>query len=269
VQAIDASGRFRACAVNGVRLASFEFRIEFDRADDEDLPGLVLRAVLSDGTRSEFARLVDHSMVTDPYHMLIGSFFAMCRARGSETPSRVIEIGSRARSGHVRREMVAPMAYVGLDILPGENTDLVGDAHVLSRLVPPESFDAAFSLSTFEHLAMPWKAVIELNRVLRPGALVLVASHQTFPIHDAPWDYWRFSTSAWHALFNRETGFHVLETAMGEPAKVIANMEHSVTRGLDEQPAFIASAVLAEKVGPTTLDWPVDPSILNATEYPQ
>jgi hypothetical protein len=40
---------------------------------------------------------------------------------------------------------------------------------------------------------MPWKAVIEIIKVMSPGGLIFTQPHQTWPIHETPWDYWRFS----------------------------------------------------------------------------
>jgi SAM-dependent methyltransferase len=268
VQLVGGDNRFLASAVNGAGSSPFAFVLQAPLSDATEVDQVRLRAVLDDGERAEHDRLTDHAMAADPYHQLTHRFFALCRDRGERNHRRVLEIGSRARSGHVRRQMVQPMEYVGLDILPGENTDLVGDAHRLSELVELSSLDAVFALSTFEHLAMPWKAVIEINRVLRPGGLVFISSHQTFPLHDTPWDFWRFSTSAWQALFNPATGFRIVDTAVGEPAMIVAKLEHAVTRGLSDQPAFIASAVLAEKIADTRLEWPVDLSAVTDEIYP-
>jgi SAM-dependent methyltransferase len=269
VQLCDGSAGFLAAALNGSGEDPFNFELCSERlASPTALDQVRLRALLGDGTRAEHCRLVDHAMAADPYHQLTHRFFAMCRAQGERSGGTVLEVGSRARSGHVRRQMVEPMKYVGLDLVPGENTDLVGDAHRLGELLEPASIDAVFALSTFEHLAMPWKAVVEMNRVLRPGGLAFVSSHHTFPLHDTPWDFWRFSSSAWHALFNAATGFRVIDTAMGEPAMIVPALEHAVTRGLAHQPASLASAVLAEKIGETTLDWPVDLSDIMDGGYP-
>ena len=49
--------------------------------------------------------------------------------------------------------------------------DVVGDAHTLSRHYPDAAFDAVMAFSVLEHLLMPWKLVIELNRVLKPGGI--------------------------------------------------------------------------------------------------
>jgi len=218
------------------------------------------------GKRIELENFRSTLLAADPYHALISHFFGWLG--GMET-GRVLEIGSRNRSGIVRKGLIpAQLEYVGLDILPGENVDLVGDAHELSLLFPSESFDAIFSISVFEHLIMPWKAVIEMNRVLKPGGLIMVTSHQTWPVHEVPWDYWRFSDQAWHALFHTLTGFEVLETALGEKASIVPHALHAITKDLEVQPAFGGSAVLCRKVGNTSLKWDVRVRDITDTLYP-
>jgi Methyltransferase domain len=170
----------------------------------------------------------------------------------------VLEIGSRNRSGMTRRDWAGTMEYTGFDVAPGDNVDVVGDAHVLSGYFPAESFDGVFTISTFEHLAMPWKVAVEINRVMKTGALLFVQSHQTWPLHEEPFDFWRFSSHAWQALFNAQTGFQVLDTAMGEPASIVPHFMHPVNYGMETQPAQLVSSVLVQKTGPTTLTWDVD-----------
>jgi hypothetical protein len=232
----------------------------------ESLEGIRLRAEFSDGRHAEIA-LADAPRPPNPYQALMHRFFEQHLAR--RPAGRVLELGARARSGIQRKSLVpAHHVHVGMDVMAGPGVDVVGDAHRLSELVPTGAFTAAFSVSVFEHLAMPWKVALELNRVLEPGGLVLVATHQTWPLHDAPWDYWRFSDQAWRALFNRATGFRILETALGSPASVVAHWREPPTVGLDRQPAYLASIVLAEKTGETTLRWDVDAAELVDAQYP-
>src|SRR5207302_1906206 len=114
----------------------------------------------------------------------------------------VLEIGSRARSGISRRDRFpAGSKYVGLDIASGPNVDIVGDAHDLSTFIH-EPVDFVLSMSTFEHLLMPWKVAIEMSTVMRVGAIAYIESHQAWPLHEEPWDFWRFSANAWQGLFN-------------------------------------------------------------------
>jgi len=168
---------------------------------------------------------------------------------------RVLEIGARARSGVSRRELFpAPADYVGLDVSPGPNVDVVGDAHHLSRFVTGR-FDAAFSISTFEHLLMPWKVVLELNKVLRDGALVFSHSHQTWPVHDAPWDFWRFSQDSWHGLYNRHTGFEMVKVKQAQPAFLSPAFMSPPFAGMDRGICYMGSNCVARKVGEPEVAW--------------
>lgn len=91
-------------------------------------------------------------------------------------------------------------AYVMSDVEAGPDVDVVADAHDLAPFADG-SFDAVISCSVWEHLARPWIAAQALARVLRPGGIAYIATHQTFPIHGYPSDYFRFSTEALDLLF--------------------------------------------------------------------
>jgi hypothetical protein len=131
--------------------------------------------------------------------------------------SSVVEVGSRPSSpfAFCNRPHFRPhVRFVGFDILPGENTDVVGDAHHLTRYFPEGSLGAVYSLTVLEHLLMPWRFAAELNRVLEMGGLIFHATHQTWPVHAAPNDFYRFSVEALRFLFGPEAGFEVIDTHM-------------------------------------------------------
>jgi SAM-dependent methyltransferase len=185
--------------------------------------------------------------------------------------ARILEIGSRARSGIVRRDLFpAGAEYVGFDIVAGPNVDVVGDAHRLSGYFPAGYFDAAFSVSVWEHLAMPWKVSLELNRVLRTGGVAMINTHQSWPSHEEPWDYFRFSEFSWPALFNAATGFEILACGMGMPAVMVSALaiRHLQDQGLEWQYGYLATRCVVRKVGPTSLEWPVDPDAVVRGVYP-
>jgi len=203
----------------------------------------------------------------DPVTRLHARFSSMLK---DLPPGDFLEVGSRARSGIVRRHLVPePWAYTGLDVIAGENVDVVGDAHKLSRLFAPHRFGAVAAFSVVEHLLMPWKFAVELNKVLQVGAIGFLSTHQTWPMHDVPWDFWRFSDTAWMALFNRATGFEIVEAALGEPAIVIAAHCHAATNFGPPSASFLASSVIFRKIAETSLDWPVEIEDVTSTRYPK
>lgn len=185
----------------------------------------------------------------------------------------VMEIGARARSGVLRRELYGPdLDYTGVDVMPGEGVDVVADVHFLSDSVPAR-FDFVHSVSTFEHLVMPWQAAAEIARVMRPGGLILTQTHQAWPVHDAPWDFFRFSRDSWKGLFNEVTGFEVLDTAYGEPAILASTMQsRSAATRLEASRGYLLSSCLARRVGepraPRWADREAMARILGGTAYP-
>jgi Methyltransferase domain len=138
----------------------------------------------------------------------------------------------------------------------------------MASLFPPESFDGIYSLSVFEHLLMPWAVAVQMNRILKPGGLGYVFTHQTLGIHDAPWDFWRFSDMSWEALFNAHTGFEILDRAMDRAHFVLPFIWRPDKAEAEHSAGFEGSAVLVRKTGPCRLSWPMTPVDVTTTMYP-
>jgi SAM-dependent methyltransferase len=168
----------------------------------------------------------------------------------------LVEIGSRARSGVTYRDWFpAGIRYVGVDVTAGDNVDIVADAHHLTDVVR-ERFDFAFSMAVFEHLLIPWKVALELNAILNDGALGLIVSHGAWPLHEEPWDFWRYSKDAWRGLFNRHTGFEIVAAEYEHPAAIVPRFAGAgPLRGIDGSGTFLMSGCLVRKVGPALVRW--------------
>jgi SAM-dependent methyltransferase len=184
----------------------------------------------------------------------------------------VLEIGARNVTGVTRRaEYPNAARYIGVDIHPGEGVDIVADAHRLSQVVAPASVDAVFSASVFEHLVFPWKAVLEINRVLKPGGYVFTFTHPAWPAHELPWDFWRFPVGGLAALFNPATGFEVISAAEGLPVTAYNLVDEPAMKGFHRGELNAAVAVLARKTAdydPDRLRWDIDIESVVSTQYP-
>jgi len=188
----------------------------------------------------------------------------------SKVPSpQLLDLGGRDRSRIDRSALFPGARCTVLDIFPGDNVDVVGDAHELSKFFPANYFDFIYCVSVFEHLFMPWKVVLEMNRVLKKGGRAYVATHQTIGVHDMPWDFWRFSTWTWDALFNRFTGFKILEREMDREQYVIPFVLTSSKLDAEKSAGFESTVVLVEKIGRTRLRWPVKLARVLSTSYPR
>jgi hypothetical protein len=224
-----------------------------------DFPGG--RLVKTDFTKAAVA--------ADPFLNSEAGYWEFVRSRPD---GNVLEIGSRARSGITRRGLFPETChYTGFDIVPGENVDCVGDAHFLSRVLPLNHFDIVFSVSVWEHLSMPWRVSLELNKVMKVGSLAMINTHQSWPSHEEPWDYFRFSDYSWDALFNKETGFEIVARGTGIPCVMGASQFHPSIHAsrVDWHYGYLATRCVARKVGETSLSWPVDPGIVAKGNYPK
>jgi SAM-dependent methyltransferase len=205
----------------------------------------------------------------DPYHRVFPEFQTL--VRGLPSPV-VLELGARNVTGVTRRQLFPSAGrYVGFDVHPGEGVDVVGDAHRLSDHFPPGSIDAVVAASVFEHLAFPWKVVLEINRALKPGGYVYVSTHPAWPPHELPWDFWRYPVAGLTHLFIRETGFEVVSAAEGLPCKPYSLVTDLPTRALFKFCLNMGVAVIARKVSdydPDRLRWDVDVSQAVKSHYP-
>lgn len=181
---------------------------------------------------------------------------------------RILELGSRDISR--KSQFHSYSEYVGFDIYPGNYVDVVGDAHRLSSYFPEGHFDAIYSISVFEHLAMPWKVVLEMNKVLKPGGQILIVTHPTCPPHALPWDFWRFSKAAFASLLNSKTGFEITKCIEGNPCVVLPLGTDKELKVSHRILSFLVISVIAKKSGPmdSALAWDVDIGSVVGNMYP-
>jgi hypothetical protein len=188
----------------------------------------------------------------------------------------VLEIGSRVVSpGSVSKRplFTGAAAYTGFDYYPDSNTDVVGDAHKLSHYFSGLRFDAIFSLSVLEHLAMPWVVAIEISKLLSIGGITLHVSHFSWPLHEAPWDFWRFSDEGLKVLFSPPLGFEVLGSGFFHPLRMHLDALVPGQEAFAMQPGFAGVAILARKVAeidPDRVRWNVatEEVLAPASAYP-
>jgi hypothetical protein len=134
---------------------------------------------------------------------------------------------------------------------------VIGDAHELSKFFS-DKFDAVFSLAVFEHFAMPWVVAAEINKVLKVGGLTFHTTHFAFPLHERPWDFWRYTDQSFRILFSAPLGFEVIQTAFDTPARIHPDMPRPELMHLPFEPVWIGISVLARKtadIDPTKFVW--------------
>lgn len=179
---------------------------------------------------------------------LLECFIQQCR---SINHPRVLELGTKrsVADRSTRHDEWVPHAeeYLGTDIENWPDVDIVADVHRLSSMTGTEQFDVIISCSTFEHFKYPHMAAHEVMKVLRLNGLLFIQTHQTYPLHAYPQDYFRFSREALAGLFGTRMGFNVISTDYEFSAKVCSKRAVS----LSKDPAFLNVRLSGEKVNKT------------------
>lgn len=81
---------------------------------------------------------------------------------------------------------------IQIDIDPDRKPDVVVDVCNLQNF-EENSFDAIFMIEVLEHVKEPQQAINQLYRVLKPGGTLILSVPFVIPIHDEPYDFFRYT----------------------------------------------------------------------------
>jgi hypothetical protein len=85
-------------------------------------------------------------------------------------PLIILDLGSQDIRGSYRPIFDhPPWRYVGVDIVPGKNVDLVIQDPYNWRELKSNSADVLISGQTFEHTEFFWETAEEIERILKPN----------------------------------------------------------------------------------------------------
>jgi SAM-dependent methyltransferase len=138
-------------------------------------------------------------------------FVAGC-ARQLDQGSRVLDAGAGQAP---YRELFAHCEYRtadwGQSVHSGARTaDVIASLDALP--IPDASFDGVLCTQVLEHVSDPTTVLAELNRVLRPGGHLWLTAPLTWPLHEEPFDFFRYTPHGLMSLLGR-AGFADIEIA--------------------------------------------------------
>lgn len=102
--------------------------------------------------------------------------------------------------------------YIGVD---WGNTYHNLNAEIISDLnkplpIPSSSFDHVVSFEVLEHLQEPLTMLSEAFRILKPGGSITLSVPFMWWVHEAPWDYFRYTKFGIYYIFQK-AGFKDIE----------------------------------------------------------
>lgn len=86
--------------------------------------------------------------------------------------------------------------YIGVDwshTLHALKADIITDLNKPFSMIEDASADTVFSVSVMEHLCEPQCFLNESFRILKPGGVILVQVPFQWHVHEAPYDYFRYT----------------------------------------------------------------------------
>jgi SAM-dependent methyltransferase len=137
----------------------------------------------------------------------------------------VADIGSRNKQGRgnsYKDKMPTIWKYLGLDLNPGRNVDVIMPGEYEIPL-ETESVDLVISGQCLEHVNNPFKLVTEAARILKPGGLMILVAPFIFVEHKHPVDTFRYLPDGMRSLF-KEAGLETLD-AYTTPSEI-----HRITK---------------------------------------
>jgi len=129
----------------------------------------------------------------NPVPFLIENFVATS-AKEIPDGSTVLDAGA----GECRfASLFSHCLYISIDFAKGDSRwnykrlSMIGD--LLSLPIKNDSLDVVICTQTLEHVTDPNVLLKELSRALKPGGRLYLTAPQGWPIHQAPYDFFRFT----------------------------------------------------------------------------
>lgn len=106
---------------------------------------------------------------------------------------KVLTVGAGGRVNELLYEYADQNNFevLSFDINKDKSPDILGD--LCEYDFEENSFDTVVVSEVLEHLHAPHLGVDNVYKALKPGGLLIVTTPFIFPIHDKPYDYFRFT----------------------------------------------------------------------------
>jgi len=123
---------------------------------------------------------------------------------------RLLDVGCGSRP---YEDLFLGDCYIGLELDSKETRAAANADHFYDGIKIPfddDSFDSMLCNQVFEHVFNPKDFIVEVNRVLRKDALILISVPFVWDEHEQPFDYARYSSFGLRHILNNN-GFEVVE----------------------------------------------------------
>jgi SAM-dependent methyltransferase len=100
--------------------------------------------------------------------------------------------------------------YIGCDVVQSNMNQVDLICYADNIPLPSNSFDTVISTQTIEHVANHQGLINEANRLLKEGGYFIVSGPFTWPLHEEPYDFFRFSKHGYRYILEKGS-FEIVE----------------------------------------------------------
>jgi len=130
------------------------------------------------------------------------------------------------------RDLFSECDYIGLNhSAENADPDLVGDA--LNLPIKSDTVHIVFTTQVIEHVPEPQKMIDECFRVLKPGGSLVLTGPFYWPIHEEPYDFYRYTRYGLEHLL-KNAGFQTWEIRAdgGDWAQILLSINLKISKKL-------------------------------------
>lgn len=153
--------------------------------------------------RANFTSLVGNTIILDELFAFLESTF------GSNRSGAALDLGAGTKPyAPLYERYFTRCVSVDVPHSPHDTSDVdvMSSAHKLP--FPDASFDCVICTEVLEHCSDPRAVMGEIARVLRPGCRAFITTPFLHPLHEMPYDYYRYTPSALRHL-SQQAGLDV------------------------------------------------------------
>lgn len=152
-----------------------------------------------------------YSIFSNPFYIIRSRLYRGIKKNAHYIHGSVMDFGCGSKP---YRSVFSFSEYTGIDYeteVSQKNSKMAADAFYDGKTIPfPDThFDSVFSSEVLEHVFNPDEILPEINRVMKPGANILLTCPFFWPEHEQPYDYARYSSFAIKHLLTKH-GFDII-----------------------------------------------------------
>lgn len=165
---------------------------------------------MSYGREEGVERLTNYDCGEDhPYYLHYRSLFADLASASQYACGRLLDIGC-GNKPYKRMFAARVNEHIGCDVAQSDKREVDIICSATEIPVADGSFDTVLSTQVIEHVADHSAMLGEAYRVLKPGGVLILSGPMYWPLHEEPYDYFRFTEHGLRHLFST-VGFERIE----------------------------------------------------------